>query len=67
MRNINLTGSMVAKTLQQLAGQKTIQRMKAGRLQFEVNELINISDNSTFLPNMKYAVKGSKKKKRNIF
>ena len=30
-------GSPVAKTVQQLAGQKTIQRVKAGRLQIEVS------------------------------
>ena len=32
---------MVAKTLQQLAEQKTIERVKASCLQLEVNELMN--------------------------
>ena len=52
---------MVAKTLQQLAGQKPIQRAKAIRLQLEVNELMNRPDNSTFFPYKNYTVKGSKK------
>ena len=45
----NRIGNMVAKTLQQLAGQKTAQRVKADRLQLEVNELMNKPDNFTFL------------------
>ena len=39
---------MVAKTLQQLAGQTTIQRVKADRQPLEVNELMNRTDNFTF-------------------
>ena len=39
---------MIAKTLQQLAGQTTIQSVKVGRKQLEVNELMNRTDNFTF-------------------
>ena len=63
----NRTGSIVAKTLQQLAGQIKMQRVKACRLQLKVNELINRPDNCAFLPYKNYAVKGSKKKERNIY
>ena len=51
---------MVAMTLQQLAGQTTIQCVKACRLQLEVNEFINRPD--TFLPYKNGAVKGNEKK-----
>ena len=58
---------MVSKTLQQLAGQKTMQQMKSEHFQLEVNEVMSRLGNSTFLPYKKHVVNGSKKKERNIF